>query len=69
MNREPRYRLTYHGNGCGGCNLPFENLKDAIAYAKEGHATDFTVRQGNGITVVAAGVRRDRRYKWEVTIL
>jgi hypothetical protein len=63
----PAFRLTYHGKGCGGVNLPFSYILDAIAYAKSHYATDFTVYRGNGNSVVASGERRDCRHKWNIT--
>lgn len=57
------YTLNYRGKGCGGCNLPFHSIREAVAYAAESHATEYTVRHADG-TIAAQGTRPDCRHNF-----
>lgn len=58
------YILDYHGNGCGGCNLRFDSVDAALAYAAERGATEATVSESGTFRPVRRVTRPDARFKW-----
>lgn len=61
--------LDYRGKGCGGCNLPFKTVEDAIEYASWMYATEAKIESiVDGQLVTRTFTREDCRFKFtEVT--
>lgn len=62
LGPDAAFRLHYKGNGCGGCNLPFDSVSDALAYAAQRYGTRARVEHASGR--VQHFTRPDARYKW-----
>jgi hypothetical protein len=54
------FTLHYRGQGCGGCNLPFDTVADAVRYAERRHGTEARV-EDNRTGEVAVYRRKDCR--------
>lgn len=66
LNPPAPFSLDYRGRQCGGCNLPFDCLDSALAYAAARHATFAAVEDSRKVTRTFA--RIDGRYNWRETI-
>jgi len=69
LGERKRFVLDYSGPGCGGCNLPFDGIDAALAYAAERGAREATVSLTATLRVVRKVTRPDARYKWRETPL